>query len=175
MPTSVSPLALRAIHKRDDGTRGGREWIMWAVHSPFAKVVTHPFVAAAIFIVVAALLAARIAAVASDADDYAQAGDLASYRALIAAAWSSVMIAGVEDEKADDGLLVTAHVALGDLDPDAVKVEVILGRVTDDGDPEKLGRCRVELPDFGGLDAGWMACLSAGAGRRPAPRRPVAG
>lgn len=44
-------LALRAIHKRDDGTRGGREWIMWAVHSPFAKVVTHPFVAAAIFIV----------------------------------------------------------------------------------------------------------------------------
>ncbi len=44
-------LALRAIHKRDDGTRGGREWIMWAVHSPFARVVTHPFVAAAIFIV----------------------------------------------------------------------------------------------------------------------------
>lgn len=43
-------LALRAIHKRDDGTRGGREWIMWAVHSPFARVVTHPFVAAGIFI-----------------------------------------------------------------------------------------------------------------------------
>jgi putative copper resistance protein D len=43
-------LALRAIHKRDDGTRGGREWIMWAVHSPFSRVVTHPFVAAAIFI-----------------------------------------------------------------------------------------------------------------------------
>jgi putative copper resistance protein D len=43
-------LALRAIHKRDDGTRGGREWIMWAVHSPFARVVTQPFVAAAIFI-----------------------------------------------------------------------------------------------------------------------------
>lgn len=43
-------LALRAVHKRDDGTRGGREWIMWAVHSPFARVVTHPFVAAGIFI-----------------------------------------------------------------------------------------------------------------------------
>jgi len=43
-------LALRAIHKREDGTRGGREWILWAVHSPFARVVTHPFVAAAIFI-----------------------------------------------------------------------------------------------------------------------------
>ncbi|MDQ0614779.1 cytochrome c oxidase assembly factor CtaG [Microbacterium sp. W4I4] len=44
-------LALRAIHKRDDGTRGAREWILWAVHSPFSRVVTHPFVAAAIFIV----------------------------------------------------------------------------------------------------------------------------
>ncbi|MCK2034810.1 bifunctional copper resistance protein CopD/cytochrome c oxidase assembly protein [Microbacterium sp. SSW1-49] len=43
-------LALRAIHKRDDDTRGGREWIMWAVHSPFSRVVTHPFVAAGIFI-----------------------------------------------------------------------------------------------------------------------------
>ncbi|WP_309127031.1 cytochrome c oxidase assembly protein [Microbacterium sp.] len=44
-------LALRAVHKREDGTRGGREWIMWAVHSPFSRVVTHPFVAAAIFVV----------------------------------------------------------------------------------------------------------------------------
>ncbi|MGO3904737.1 MAG: cytochrome c oxidase assembly protein [Microbacterium gubbeenense] len=43
-------LALRAIHKRTDGTRGGREWILWAVNSPVSKVLTHPFVAAAIFI-----------------------------------------------------------------------------------------------------------------------------
>ena len=43
-------LALRSIHKRDDGTRGGREWILWAVHSPFSRVVTHPFVAAGIFV-----------------------------------------------------------------------------------------------------------------------------
>ncbi|MFC4138099.1 MULTISPECIES: cytochrome c oxidase assembly protein [unclassified Microbacterium] len=43
-------LALRAIHKRDDGTRGGREWIMWAVHSPYARVLTHPFVAAGLFV-----------------------------------------------------------------------------------------------------------------------------
>ncbi|MEV7632674.1 cytochrome c oxidase assembly protein [Microbacterium sp. NPDC089318] len=42
-------LALRSIHKRDDGTRGGREWIMWAVHSPYARFITHPFVAAGIF------------------------------------------------------------------------------------------------------------------------------
>ncbi|HCS61738.1 MAG TPA: copper transporter [Microbacterium sp.] len=43
-------LAMRAIDKRDDGTRGGREWILWAVHSPFSRVITHPFVAAGIFI-----------------------------------------------------------------------------------------------------------------------------
>jgi cytochrome c oxidase assembly factor CtaG/putative copper export protein len=43
-------LAARAIRKRDDGTRGGREWILWAVHTPFARVVTHPLVAAGIFI-----------------------------------------------------------------------------------------------------------------------------
>lgn len=43
-------LALRAIDKRDDDTRGGREWILWAVHSPFSRVVTNPFVAAAIFV-----------------------------------------------------------------------------------------------------------------------------
>ena len=43
-------LAARAIRGRDDGTRGGREWILWAVHNPVAKVLTHPFVAAALFI-----------------------------------------------------------------------------------------------------------------------------
>lgn len=44
-------LALRAIRKREDGTRGAREWILWAVHSPYSRVITHPFVAAAVFIV----------------------------------------------------------------------------------------------------------------------------
>lgn len=43
-------LALRTIAKRQDGTRGGREWIMWGVHSPFSKIVTHPVVAAAIYV-----------------------------------------------------------------------------------------------------------------------------
>lgn len=50
VPGAPITLALRAIDKRDDGTRGGREWIMWAVHSPFARVITHPLVAAAIFV-----------------------------------------------------------------------------------------------------------------------------
>ncbi|MBN9214854.1 MAG: copper transporter [Microbacterium sp. SCN 70-200] len=43
-------LASRAIVKRTDGSRGGREWILWAVHTPFSRVVTHPLFAAAMFI-----------------------------------------------------------------------------------------------------------------------------
>jgi cytochrome c oxidase assembly factor CtaG/putative copper export protein len=43
-------LAARAIRKREDGTRGGREWILWAVHSPVARVLTNPYIAAALFI-----------------------------------------------------------------------------------------------------------------------------
>lgn len=43
-------LAARAIRKREDDTRGGREWILWAVHSPVARVLTNPFVAAGLFI-----------------------------------------------------------------------------------------------------------------------------
>ncbi|WP_159502199.1 cytochrome c oxidase assembly protein [Microbacterium sp. 18062] len=50
VPGSPVTLALRAIRKRDDGTRGGREWILWAVHTPFSKVVTHPVFAAANFV-----------------------------------------------------------------------------------------------------------------------------
>ncbi|MFT4136092.1 cytochrome c oxidase assembly protein [Microbacterium sp.] len=50
VPAAPVTLAARAIRKRDDGTRGGREWILWAVHSPFARVVTHPAVTAVLFI-----------------------------------------------------------------------------------------------------------------------------
>lgn len=51
VPGSPITLAARAIRKRDDGTRGGREWILWAVHSPYARVITNPWVAAGLFIV----------------------------------------------------------------------------------------------------------------------------
>lgn len=44
-------LAARAIRKRDDGSRGPREWILWAVHSPVANVLTTPLVAAGLFAV----------------------------------------------------------------------------------------------------------------------------
>ncbi len=43
-------LAARAIRRREDGTRGGREWLLWAVHSPVARVLTNPFVAAGLFV-----------------------------------------------------------------------------------------------------------------------------
>ncbi|CAN5223816.1 cytochrome c oxidase assembly protein [soil metagenome] len=42
-------LGLRAIHKRDDGSRGPREWILLAVHSRIATVLTHPLVAGGLF------------------------------------------------------------------------------------------------------------------------------
>lgn len=42
-------LAMRALPVRADGTRGAREWILWLVHSPWSRFVTHPIVAAANF------------------------------------------------------------------------------------------------------------------------------
>lgn len=42
-------LALRAIRKRDDGSRGAREWILLLVHSRVATILTHPLVAAGLF------------------------------------------------------------------------------------------------------------------------------
>ncbi|NUT32204.1 MAG: type IV secretion protein Rhs, partial [Hamadaea sp.] len=42
---------------------------------------------------------------------------------------------------------------------------VTLGTVTDVDDPERLGRVRVELPAYGGLDAGWLGVALPGAGR----------
>jgi len=44
-------LALRTIRRREDGTRGGREWIMWLVHNRAARVLTNPYVTAAMFVV----------------------------------------------------------------------------------------------------------------------------
>ncbi|WP_029150417.1 cytochrome c oxidase assembly protein [Microbacterium indicum] len=50
VPGSPVTLAARAIARRDDGTRGGREWILWIVHNPVAKVLTNPIVAALLFV-----------------------------------------------------------------------------------------------------------------------------
>ncbi|HOY83389.1 MAG TPA: cytochrome c oxidase assembly protein [Rhodoglobus sp.] len=49
VPGAPITLALRSIHKRDDGSRGIREWLMIVVHSkPFA-ILANPVVAAGIF------------------------------------------------------------------------------------------------------------------------------
>jgi putative copper resistance protein D len=48
-PAAPITLALRAIAKRSDGSRGPREWIMLAVHSRVSGVLTNPIVAAALF------------------------------------------------------------------------------------------------------------------------------
>ncbi|MEZ5189783.1 MAG: cytochrome c oxidase assembly protein [Schumannella sp.] len=42
-------LALRAVHRREDGSRGVREWMLLLVHSRVAGVLTNPLVAAGIF------------------------------------------------------------------------------------------------------------------------------
>ena len=49
VPGAPVTLALRAIRKRTDGSRGGREWIMLAVHSKVAGILANPIVAAVLF------------------------------------------------------------------------------------------------------------------------------
>lgn len=43
-------LAMRAIHKRDDGSRGAREWILLAVHSWYGRFIANPIVATVLFV-----------------------------------------------------------------------------------------------------------------------------
>lgn len=50
VPGAPVTLAARAIHPRKDGSRGGREWILLAVHSRFAGIISNPIVAAALFV-----------------------------------------------------------------------------------------------------------------------------
>lgn len=49
VPGAPVTLALRAIHRRTDGTRGPREWVLVLVHNPIATVLTNPIVAAVMF------------------------------------------------------------------------------------------------------------------------------
>lgn len=43
-------LLLRATDKRNDGSWGAREWVMWGLQTPWSKFVTNPVVAAAVFV-----------------------------------------------------------------------------------------------------------------------------
>lgn len=44
-------LALRALRRRDDGSRGPREWLLQTVHSLPAQLLGHPIVACGLFVV----------------------------------------------------------------------------------------------------------------------------
>ncbi|SED26868.1 starch phosphorylase [Rhodococcus pyridinivorans] len=78
------------------------------------------------------------------ADDYAGARALADYRHRIEAAWPGVRVAQVDSTPIPDvpqiglPLGLTAHVQLGDLTPEDVEVQAVVGRVGSDdtiGDP----------------------------------------
>ncbi|MGW0038569.1 alpha-glucan family phosphorylase [Gordonia sp. NPDC003376] len=73
---------------------------------------------------------------AAVADDYAGARDLAAYRARLTAAWPAVAIAAIDEdsESGAEALQLTAQVALGELSPDDVAVQAVLGRVDDEGE-----------------------------------------
>jgi cytochrome c oxidase assembly factor CtaG/putative copper export protein len=50
VPGAPVTLAMRSIAKRQDGSRGGREWILKAVHSGYANVISHPLFATVNFV-----------------------------------------------------------------------------------------------------------------------------
>ncbi|MGJ7442465.1 cytochrome c oxidase assembly protein [Aquipuribacter sp. MA13-6] len=49
VPAAPITLALRTLAPRRDGSRGPREWLLWGLHSPVSRFLTHPVVAAALF------------------------------------------------------------------------------------------------------------------------------
>lgn len=49
VPGAPVTLLMRAVAKRSDESRGVREWVLWAVHTPYAKVLAHPIFAAVNF------------------------------------------------------------------------------------------------------------------------------
>ncbi|MBU6265018.1 MAG: bifunctional copper resistance protein CopD/cytochrome c oxidase assembly protein [Actinomycetales bacterium] len=50
VPGAPVTLAMRAVIKRQDDSRGGREWILKAVHSGYANVISHPLFATVNFV-----------------------------------------------------------------------------------------------------------------------------
>jgi putative copper resistance protein D len=49
VPGAPVTLILRAVAKRQDDSRGVREWILWAVQTKYAQFISHPLVAATMF------------------------------------------------------------------------------------------------------------------------------
>ena len=46
VPGAPVTLISRAVAKRQDESRGVREWVLWAVHTPYARFVANPLIAA---------------------------------------------------------------------------------------------------------------------------------
>ncbi|MFM7030082.1 MAG: cytochrome c oxidase assembly protein [Micrococcales bacterium] len=46
VPGAPVTLLSRAVKTRTDGSRGLREWVLWAVHTPYAQFVANPYFAA---------------------------------------------------------------------------------------------------------------------------------
>ncbi len=51
VPGAPVTLLSRAVRARKDNSWGPREWVLWAVHTPFAKLISHPIFAAINFAV----------------------------------------------------------------------------------------------------------------------------
>jgi putative copper resistance protein D len=49
VPGAPVTLLARAVSKRQDDSRGVREWILWAIHTKYAQFISHPLVAATMF------------------------------------------------------------------------------------------------------------------------------
>jgi putative copper resistance protein D len=49
VPGAPVTLLMRAVEKRTDASRGVREWVLWAVHTRYARFVANPLVAAVLF------------------------------------------------------------------------------------------------------------------------------
>lgn len=50
VPGAPVTLAMRAIAKRRDGSRGGREWLLAIVHSKYMQVLSSPLISAGLFV-----------------------------------------------------------------------------------------------------------------------------
>ena len=49
VPGAPVTLLMRSVEKRQDDSRGVREWVLWAVHTKYAQFVSHPVIAAVLF------------------------------------------------------------------------------------------------------------------------------
>lgn len=49
VPGAPITLLMRAVEVRHDGSRGIREWALWAVHTRYARFIAHPIIAAILF------------------------------------------------------------------------------------------------------------------------------